>query len=351
MFNSRAATAVLVVALLILVVYAHDTLLLVFGGALIALVLRAAAQRVAGALRIQPIWGVWLTVIAGAAIAAAALGFLGSAVAVQIDALRSTLPVAFAHAIEEMRSTAAGTWITNNLPNLSAMAPDTAHLLTRATGLVSGAIGAVVAFLIVIFVGIAGAVEPALYTNGFVQLFPANYRERIRGTLLEIGVTLRTWLLARLLMMCATALLVTVGLTILRIPLAGALGLLAGALAFVPNIGAFVAAAPAVVLAFVASPQSALAVAAMYVAVHIVDDFIVAPVVERQVVKLPPILTLVAQIVLGIAAGAVGVMLAAPIVAMLLVVVRRLWIEDVADLPLTAGTAAIAAEPSLHEGR
>jgi len=77
----------------------------------------------------------------------------------------------------------------------------------------------------------------------------------------------------------------------------------------------------------------------MYVVVHVLDDFVVAPIVERKVVKLPPILTLVAQIVLGAAAGAAGVMLAAPLVAASIVVVRRLWVEDVADPALTDITA------------
>ena len=102
-------------------------------------------------------------------------------------------------------------------------------------------------------------------------------------------------------------------------------------LAFVPNIGAFIAALPALALAFVSGPRTVLAVAVMYIVVHILDDFAVAPFVERQVVKLPPILTLIAQLLLGLAAGALGVMLAAPLVALAIVVVRRLWVEDVAD--------------------
>ncbi len=311
--------------------FVRDTLLLVFAGALVALVIRAVAEAVARRLRMPAIWAVWLTAIAGLGIGGAAFALLGNVFAGQIDTLRASLPAAFGDMLEALHATRAGMWIANNLPNLSALVPDTAQLLTRATGLLSGALGAVAGILIVIFVGVAGALEPTLYANGFVQVFPANYRARIRGVLAEIGSTLRIWLIARLLTMCVTAILVTIGLSILRIPLAAALGILAGVLAFVPNIGAFVAAAPAVLLAFVAGPKVALAVVVMYLVVHVCDDFIVAPVVERQVVKLPPILTLVAQIVLGISAGAIGIMLAAPIVAALIVLVRRLWIEDVAD--------------------
>jgi predicted PurR-regulated permease PerM len=330
----KTALAVLVVCFAIAIWFIHDTLLLVFAGILAALVLRALAEKIARITRLPVAWSVWVAIAGTLAVAAAATALLGSAIGAQLSDLRHTLPAAFNSTLEQLRATPAGAWAVSNLPNIYALVPDTAHLLTRATGIISGALGAVAAVLIVIFVGIAAALEPQLYVNGFVQLFPAGYRSRMRAVSSEIGQTLRTWLLARLLTMSVTAILVTAGLAILHVPLAGALGMLAGALAFIPNIGAFIAAAPAVLLAFVASPKAAIAVIAMYAIVHLLDDFVVAPLVERQVVKLPPILTLMAQIVLGIGAGAVGIMLAAPIVAAVLVIVRRLWVEDVADLAL-----------------
>jgi len=251
--------------------------------------------------------------------------------AAQLGELRSTLPAAVRDVVEQMSATPFGVWAANNLPNIYAIVPDTAQLLTRATGILSGAAGMLAGVLIVIFAGIAGALEPALYVNGFVQVFPAPYRTRLRGVLNEISRTLRMWLVARLLTMAATTLLVTIGLTALHIPLAIALGVLAGVLAFIPNIGAIVAAAPALILAFVISPKLALTVFFMYIIVHVLDDLVISPVVERQVVKLPPILTLVAQVVLGVGAGAIGIMLAAPLVTAAMVLVRRLWIEDVAN--------------------
>lgn len=341
MNGARTAAYVVLGVIALIVWYAHDTLLLVFAGILLALVLRTAAKWLATRLHLPIALGVWTTALAGIVLAGAAVAAPGNAVAVQIAAVRDTLPGAITDLLTHLRTTTAGIWIAANLPSASAILPDGAHLLSRAGGILSGAFGAMVAVLVIAFISIAGALEPELYVSGLVQLFPANRRARIRGVLVEAGDTLCIWFTARLLTMAVTATLVTIGLTILHIPLAGGLGVLAGVLAFVPNIGAFIAAAPAVVIAFAHSPASALAVAVMYVVVHVLDDFVVAPVVERKVVKLPPILTLVAQIVLGAAAGAAGVMLAAPLVAASIVVVRRLWVEDVADPPLTdvAGSA------------
>ncbi|HET6895820.1 MAG TPA: AI-2E family transporter [Candidatus Baltobacteraceae bacterium] len=330
--NRPSAVSYIALAVLALVVwYAHIALLLVFGGMLLSLVLRRAAEWVSKAFHIHIVLAVWGTAAAGALVAGVGMAVLGNAVAAQMATLRDALPAAFSDVLQHLRSTPIGIWIASNVPNASVLLSDGAHLLSRAGGVLSGALGAFAAILAIIFVSIAGALEPDLYVNGFVQLFPASRRGRIRSVLIEVGNTLRTWFAARLFTMTVTATLVTVGLTILHIPLAVGLGILAGVLAFVPNIGAFVAAAPALLLAFVQGPSTAIAVAVMYVTVHILDDFLVAPFVERQIVRLPPILTLTAQIVLGVAAGAFGVMMAAPLVAAAIVIVQRLWVEDVAD--------------------
>lgn len=331
--HPRAALALLLACFALAVWFAHDTLLLIFAGILPALVLREGAERIARLLRLPVALAVWITALAGAALIGLGLILLGNAVASQSGELARTLPAAFNNAVDHLRTTPAGAWIANHLPDLLTIARDSTNVLSRATGLLSGAIGAVGAALIAIFVSIAAALEPGLYSGGFIALFPAEYRSRMQTALAEAAATLRMWLAARLLTMTVTGLLVTIGLTVLHVRFAGALGVFAAAMAFIPNVGAFIAAAPAVVLAFAASPQAALAVAAMYVGVHIMDDFIVGPFVERQVVKLPPVLTLAAQVILGIAAGGLGVMLAAPLVASAMVLVRCLWIEGVADAP------------------
>lgn len=305
--------------------------LLVFGGALLGLLIRTAADPLARKLRVPPVAAVWLTIVAAVLAIAGISALLGSAVSAQIAQLRETLPPAVHDALQQLRASPIGAWIAGNAASAGSVFPDVEHLLTRATGLLSSAAGALIGVLVVVFIAVGGALEPELYASGFVLLFPSAYRSRIRSVLTEVSATLRAWMIARLITMVATTLLVAIGLTVLRIPLAGALGVIAGLLAFVPNIGAFIAALPALALAFVSGPRTMLAVAIMYVIVHVLDDFAVAPFVERQVVKLPPILTLVAQLLLGLAAGALGVMLAAPIVAVVIVVVRRLWVEDVAD--------------------
>jgi predicted PurR-regulated permease PerM len=327
-----ARWAALIVALVLVAVtwIAHDTLLLAFAGVLIALFVRYLAEAVARVTRLPMVWNVWLSILVLAIVLAAAVALVGNAAAHQIDQLRATLPAAFRNIVGELQHSDLGTWL-GSITNASQFAPDSARLLSGATGIISGTLAAIVAAFIIVFVGIAGALESELYVSGFVQLFPSSYRAGLRAVLQDVAQTLRLWLAARLFTMATTGLLVTLGLTLLHVPFAGGLGFVAGTLAFIPNLGAFVAAAPAVIIALAASPMKAVEVAAMYVVVHIIDDFILSPVVERQVVKLPPILTLLVQIVLGIGTGIVGIMLAAPLVAVAMILVRRLWTYQITD--------------------
>lgn len=327
MISARGAYVAIALVLALAVAFFHDTLLLIFAGVLGALLIRGCATPLSRRLKIPAAAAVWLTVFAALTLGTLGVALLGNGVGHQIAGVRDALPGALASAAQRIRATPLGNWISTNAPAITAVLPDTAHVFTRATGILSGALAGVAGVLIVAFVAIASSLEPQLYAEGFVAIFPAEFRPRLRSVLAAVADTLRRWLVARVLTMALTGVLVTIGLSLLHVPLAGALGILAAFLAFIPNIGAFVAATPAVVLAFVQSPEAALGVVVMYVGVHALDDLAISPLVERRVAKLPPVLTLVVQVGLGIVAGAVGIALAAPLVAASIVVARMLWIE------------------------
>jgi predicted PurR-regulated permease PerM len=107
------------------------------------------------------------------------------------------------------------------------------------------------------------------------------------------------------------------------------LGLLAGLLNFIPNFGPVIAAVPAVLIGLLQSPQQALYVALLYLAVQMVDGYVLTPLVERRSVELPLVLTITAQLLLGSAFGLIGVMLATPFTAAAMILVKMLYVEDV----------------------
>jgi predicted PurR-regulated permease PerM len=119
------------------------------------------------------------------------------------------------------------------------------------------------------------------------------------------------------------------GLALLGIPLALTLGVIAGLLEFIPNVGPIVAAIPAVLIAFLSGPQTALYVMIFFLAIQQLESYILTPLVQRRAVSLEPALIITAQLAFATTVGALGMLLATPLAAGLLVAVKMLYVEDV----------------------
>jgi predicted PurR-regulated permease PerM len=120
-----------------------------------------------------------------------------------------------------------------------------------------------------------------------------------------------------------------IGLWLLGIPLAFILALIAGLLTFIPNIGPILSAVPAVLLGLVQGPQTALWVVLLYAGVQMVESWALAPYVDRKTVYLPPGLTIFAQLLLALVGGVLGLTVATPLTAAIVVVVTMLYVQDV----------------------
>jgi predicted PurR-regulated permease PerM len=118
------------------------------------------------------------------------------------------------------------------------------------------------------------------------------------------------------------------GLWLVGIPLAWTLGLIAGLLDFVPNIGPLIGFLPAFLLAMAMGPTKALWVAVVYVLVQTIEGYLVTPLVQKRAVDLPPALTITGQLLMGVLAGPLGVLLATPLLAVGMVLVKILYVEE-----------------------
>ncbi len=202
-------------------------------------------------------------------------------------------------------------------------------VVSRITGIFSTGLGFLVNIVIIIFVGLYFAADPRLYTHGIIQLVPIAKRDHARQILHEVGTTLRWWLGGRLLSMTIIGVLDGLGLWLLGVPLPILLGLLAAILTFIPNLGPILAAIPAMLLALLQSPTLVLYVVALKVGVQAVESYLVTPLVQRRAVALPPVLTISAQVLGGLLLGLLGLILATPLTAATMVLVKKLYIEDV----------------------
>jgi predicted PurR-regulated permease PerM len=102
---------------------------------------------------------------------------------------------------------------------------------------------------------------------------------------------------------------------VLGVPLAGTLGIIAALMTFIPNVGPLLSVVPAALLALAISPGKGLLTVLLFALVHFLEGNIITPLLQRKIVRLPPALTLTAQLLLAVVAGPLGVALAAPLTA------------------------------------
>ncbi len=313
-----------------LLIYAADVFLIAFAGILIANILRTPSEWLSDRTRVGPNWyvgavTVLLIVVLGLGAWLAAPRIIG-----QFGELAEGLTEALS-AVQQRVESGLGINIGENLlPKAEDGGPPIIPMiLGRVTGMISGALGAVVNIIVIVALGFYLALHSRFYFKGLVRLFPIKTRPRVAEIGEEVGTTLRWWLLGQLVTMTVVGVITTIGLWLLGIPLAGTLGLITGLLEFAPFIGPILAAVPAVLIAFTQSPMDALYVIVLYIVIQQIEGYLITPYVQQRAVELPPALTIFAQLLMGVLFGLFGLLLATPLVAAGMVVVRMAYIEDV----------------------
>lgn len=200
-------------------------------------------------------------------------------------------------------------------------------LLERFVPLAFNLISVLVGTLAVLVLAIFLAYRPEVYRRLFLRLVPPPHRPQWEALYTQMGRTLRAWVLGKALTMALVGLATWVGLTLFGLPGALALAALAALLEFVPNLGPTLAAVPAVIAGFLESPSTALWVAVFYFGLQQVQSAVTVPLVEQRAVNIPPAMLLIWQLMLAVSFGVLGLFVATPLLSMLTVAVRILYVE------------------------
>lgn len=301
-------------------------LLMVFAGVLFAVFLNALADWLCRRTGISYGWSLAAVVLTLVLVAVLMFFLAWPPLAEQAGQLVEQIP----KAIQTLQSALEGSLLARVMPQAGAASRGIgSSLFSQLTQAISTVLDLAVAAVVILFVGIYLAAAPGQYRNGVVRLLPPARRARAQEVFATLGRVLRRWIIGRTVLMIANGTFTTVGLWILGIPLALVLGVIAGTLNFVPNIGPIVAAVPAVLIALGQSPRDAAYVALLYLVLQMTDGYIFTPLADRKAVSLPPALTITFQVLMGILTGTLGLLLATPIATAVAVLVQMLYLEDV----------------------
>ncbi|MEZ0612435.1 AI-2E family transporter [Fibrella sp. WM1] len=334
-FVRRVCIAVGITLLFIGIVWllgaAFDILLLLLAGVLVAVPMRAAARWVSRKTR----WPEGRSLLVVGLVLVGTLVGIGTLVAPQIGAqaqeLQKELPNVLQNARRQLEQTSWGRQLVDQIPQ----SPDKIlegggggrRLAGRVFGVVSGTINTFTDLYVVFFLALFLMAEPKLYVNGLVSLVPPAGRQRARHILARIDADLLGWLLGTLCSMAIVGILSYVGLSLLGVPLAGILALFAALITFIPNLGPVLALIPALLFALLDGPQQALYVLGLYVAIQFVESNLVTPLIQKKLNDIPPALLLTAQLIIGAFAGTLGLIMAAPLLVIGMVLVKTLYVQ------------------------
>ncbi|OYY76679.1 MAG: AI-2E family transporter [Sphingomonas sp. 28-62-20] len=315
----RAAVWLGLAAAIALMVLLIQPLLIIFGGLVFASMLDGGVRLLGRALPIGRGWRLAIVMLFSIAFLVGTIYLTGVQVADQFAQLRATLDVQAQRAI----AWAVEHGMVPGRADVNGLIQQALGSFGRLTSWIGTAVGAVTSMVMVAVIGLFVAIEPRLYERGLQWMVPQDLRSEFAITIGRMAYTMRRLLAGRLLGMAFEGVLIWFALMLGGVPMALVLGIIAGILAFIPNVGAILTGILMVAVGFSAGTHEGVWAIATYLIVQNFDGYVVIPLVAKHTVDMPPALTLSSQILASTLFGVIGLALADPIVAMIKVALER----------------------------
>lgn len=316
--NTPIALLFLGIGLVVALILAWLTrviLLLLFAAIVVALLMTAMVDWLKAKLNLKQGVAFALILFAMTLIVVFTLWLIGPNIIGQFANLQADLPQAFHQLIVKVNGYGWGRWLMAQWSGYSQLSTSLGSALTRIGGFVVSTATVLAGLVLIAFLGLYLAAEPQVYFSGIQRATPKRYRATLNACAENAVRNLRWWVLSQMLSMTAVGIIVALGLWALGVPLAGTLGVIAALLTFIPNIGPILSVVPAALLALAISPTKGLLTVMLFLLVHFLEGNVITPLLERRIVRLPPALTMSAQLLLAVVAGPLGLALAAPLTA------------------------------------
>lgn len=250
--------------------------------------------------------------------------FMGSKISHQITVLSDSLP----KTVNTVKAKLSESPLGNKV--LSYLSDDNSDkLFATAKQFFNTSFGVLGNIYIIMFLAIFFTANPNLYKDGIIKLIPEDRKELARCVFDRISMALKGWLKGMMLSMVLVFILIGVGLSIMSIPVALVLALLTGLLKLIPNFGSLAAMIPGVLLALTISTNTAIIVALIYIVSQTIVSNIVTPLIQKKMINLPPALTILSQVLMGTLSGVLGIILAVPLLAIVIILVDELYVKKI----------------------
>jgi predicted PurR-regulated permease PerM len=318
----RAAIFVAVALVPLLVWLLFNVILIAVGAVLIAILLTLVAEPLTRWLKFPraialAISGVIIISIVGAA------GYLfGTRAAAQLQEVLQLANQAVDNIRASLQSSDFGKLI------LSHVQGGNFSLTNIVTSVFSLSLSFLTALVIAVFGGIYLAAQVRLYRDGLIQLLPHRLRASGAETLEDVAYALRLWMLGQMIGMVLIGLLSALAAWLIGLPLPLALGLIAGVFEFIPYVGPILGAIPAVLIAATRDLDTVLWTVAAYTLIQQVESQLIAPLISREMVYIPPLVLILGIVAITTLFGLPAVIFAAPIAVTLFVAVKKLYVRD-----------------------
>jgi predicted PurR-regulated permease PerM len=343
----------LAVGAIALVIRTIDVLLVIFLSVILAVYLDEVADLLERRLEMPRAAGLALALTATLAAAAGVVVLIAPPVSEQVQDFLANLPQYLGDLDRNLngllrRIPLLGRSVSQGPGGLlaSSLADILDFLRGAAVPYLRGGVEFVIEGISVVVMAIYLARAPGVYADGMVALVPPWRRPLARSILTDLRTTLRAWVVGQILAMILLAALTTLGLWALGIPYFLAFGVFAGVAAIVPFFGVlFSTLLPALFALGALGLGKALGATAVGVGVHLIEANVVAPMVMERQVNIPPVVTIAGVLLIGKLFGLAGLIIAVPILASIMVLIRHILLGEMYGDPLEQSARAGTRPP------
>ncbi len=294
-------------------------LLLLFASVLAALMFHDFGVALQRWLRLPFGVALALAVILPLAMIIVIFGLFGSLMVDQFTALSRQLPAAVASTRSWLATTEIGREV---ISGIAGYAPEVGTIVGIARSMLANFGTGLSELAVVLVGGVYLGAQPGLYANGFIHAAERAGFARTRQVADQLHNALIAWLKGQAVGMAFVAIGTSIGLSIVGLPSAVAIGLVAGLCEFVPYLGVILVSVPSVAIGFSMGMQTGIFTIIALVIVQQLQGNVVTPMAQGKFADLPPALTIFSLIGFAVLLGPLGIILAVPMTVVGMVLIK-----------------------------